>query len=145
MSKDHGSPRNQDHKIQNELIARTFVAVDNKGGPTTRSVENVTIGGPGANALEDEKATQPENPASVGAGTGNDAADQDERADLEALERVSTRTPVHSIFSKRKKRFIVFMTAWGGLFSPISANIYFAALNPLAKALNVSDPLINLT
>jgi hypothetical protein len=65
--------------------------------------------------------------------------------DLEALATVSTRTPVHSVFSKNEKRYIVFMTAWAGFFSPVSANIYYPALNSLAKDLNVSDSLINLT
>ncbi|KAG9792292.1 hypothetical protein KCU88_g907, partial [Aureobasidium melanogenum] len=37
------------------------------------------------------------------------------------------------------------MAAWAGFFSPVSANIYFPALNPLAQDLHVSDTLINLT
>ncbi|KAL2406964.1 MFS-type transporter clz19 [Exophiala dermatitidis] len=53
--------------------------------------------------------------------------------------------PVHSVFTKNQKRFIVFMAAWAGFFSPVSANIYFPALNPLAQDLHVSDTLINLT
>ena len=33
----------------------------------------------------------------------------------------------------------------GAFFSPLSANIYFPALNPLATELDVSQGLINLT
>lgn len=53
--------------------------------------------------------------------------------------------PVYSVFSKNQKRFIVFMASWAGFFSPVSGQIYFPALNPLAKDLRVSDSLINLT
>jgi len=73
-------------------------------------------------------------------------AELEERVqDLEALSAVSTRRPAHSVFSIRKKRYIVFMTAWAGLFSPLSANIYFPALNTLSQELKVSNGLINLT
>ena len=37
------------------------------------------------------------------------------------------------------------MVACGGFFSPLSANIYFPALNPLARDLHVSNELINLS
>ncbi|KAK5046169.1 hypothetical protein LTR84_008626 [Exophiala bonariae] len=57
----------------------------------------------------------------------------------------SAATPIYSVFTKHQKRFIVFMAAWAGFFSPVSGNIYFPALNPLAKDLNVSNTLINLT
>ena len=65
--------------------------------------------------------------------------------DVEALRQVPCERPLHSVFSKRKKQYIVFMTAWAGLFSAISASIYFPALNTLSKDLNVSSGLINLT
>lgn len=65
--------------------------------------------------------------------------------DLEATRCTSTGRPMHSVFSKRQKQYIVFMTTWAGLFSPLSANIYFPALNTLAVDLNVSNELINLT
>ena len=65
--------------------------------------------------------------------------------DLEALSRSPTEGPVYSIFSKRKKQYIVFMTAWAGLFSPLSASIYLPVLNTLAAELKLSNALINLT
>ena len=75
-----------------------------------------------------------------------DGAYQDGAAsDVEAVRRTSTSRPIHSLFSKRQKRYIVFMTAWAGFFSPLSANIYFPALNTLAADLKVSNELINLT
>lgn len=57
----------------------------------------------------------------------------------------SMAPPIHSVFTRNQKRFIVFMAAWAGFFSPVSGNIYFPALNPLAEDLNVSNTLINLT
>ncbi len=57
----------------------------------------------------------------------------------------STIGPVHSVFSRNQKRFIVFMASWAGFFSPVSGMIYFPALNALASDLRVSNTLINLT
>ena len=63
----------------------------------------------------------------------------------QVVATVSTVGPVHSVFSKNQKRFIVVMAAWAGFFSPVSANIYFPALNSLARDLRVTSTLINLT
>lgn len=65
--------------------------------------------------------------------------------DLEALEHTSKNRPIHSAFSSRKRKFIVFMAAFAGFFSPLSANIYFPALNTLSRELHVSSSTINLT
>lgn len=51
----------------------------------------------------------------------------------------------YSSFSSFQKKYIVFTAAGAGLFSSLSAQIYFPALNTLAKDLNVSASLINLT
>ena len=53
--------------------------------------------------------------------------------------------PPYSVFSKRQKQYIIFMASFGGFFSPLSANIYFPALNAIAKDLKVSSGVINLT
>lgn len=65
-------------------------------------------------------------------------------------ELATTRTtestgPPYSVFTTREKRFIILLTATAGFFSPLSANIYFPALNSLAADLHVSETLINLT
>jgi multidrug resistance protein len=65
--------------------------------------------------------------------------------DAEALSRVESRRPVHSIFTRKQKIFIVTMASAAGFFSPLSANIYFPALNTLASELHVTNELINLT
>ncbi|KAJ7028560.1 major facilitator superfamily domain-containing protein [Mycena alexandri] len=51
----------------------------------------------------------------------------------------------YSIFTSREKWFIVSLISFGGLFSPLSANIYFPAIPTLAVAFDQSIELINLT
>ncbi|WPH03570.1 major facilitator superfamily domain-containing protein [Acrodontium crateriforme] len=52
---------------------------------------------------------------------------------------------LYTAFSFRKITFIVFMAAFAGLISPLSATIYFPALNVLANDLDISPSAINLT
>lgn len=51
----------------------------------------------------------------------------------------------YSVFTVSQKRYVVFMASWAGFFSPVSSQIYFPALNTLARDLHVSNSLINLT
>ena len=51
----------------------------------------------------------------------------------------------HSTFSNRQKRSIIMTAALASTFSPISANIYYPALNSIATDLHMSASLINLT
>ncbi|KAL2120119.1 hypothetical protein VTJ04DRAFT_4145 [Mycothermus thermophilus] len=60
------------------------------------------------------------------------------------LDRVSSG-PAYSVFSKRTKLWVIFMAACASFVSPMTANIYFPALNPIAADLGVSIQLINLT
>lgn len=73
------------------------------------------------------------------------ARDEETPVERQALATVSTAGPVHSVFTKGQKRFIVVMASFGGFFSPVSASIYLPALNALAKDLGVTSTLINLT
>ena len=66
-------------------------------------------------------------------------------ADLEAIHPITDNGPSYTVFGIHQKRFIVFMAAFAGLFSSLSANMYFPALNSLSAALHVSDELIALT
>ncbi|KAK7560130.1 major facilitator superfamily domain-containing protein, partial [Phyllosticta paracitricarpa] len=52
---------------------------------------------------------------------------------------------LYSVFSLSMKRYVVFMIAVAGFFSPLSGNIYFPALNTISRELNVSKELVNLT
>jgi hypothetical protein len=50
-----------------------------------------------------------------------------------------------SIYSTRGKRFIVFSASFASLLAPLSSQIYFPALEPIAKDLRVSNTLVNLS
>ena len=51
----------------------------------------------------------------------------------------------YTVFSTATKRGIVGIVALAGFFSPLSANIYFPALNYMGEDLHVSLELMNLT
>ena len=53
--------------------------------------------------------------------------------------------PPYSVFGSHERRFIIVLASLAALFSPLSANIYFPALNTLARDLDVSISKINLT
>ncbi len=53
--------------------------------------------------------------------------------------------PPFSIFSPSERGFIVMLASLAALFSPLSANIYYPALNTLSEDLHVSLSKINLT
>lgn len=73
-----------------------------------------------------------------------DASAERATEDLEALHQAPSG-PAYSIFSDRQRKIIVFMVACASFFSPLSANIYFPALNALSRDLKVSNELINLS
>lgn len=53
--------------------------------------------------------------------------------------------PPFSVFSARERKFLVAMASLAAMFSPLSANIYYPALNTLSTDLHVSISKINLT
>lgn len=71
--------------------------------------------------------------------------ERDAEDDLEAIRTTTTNAPPFTTFSLRQRKFIVFMVALGGFFSPLSANIYFPALNTIAEDFHVTLTLANLT
>ncbi|KAJ0427148.1 major facilitator superfamily domain-containing protein [Aspergillus carlsbadensis] len=58
---------------------------------------------------------------------------------------LSFKQEPYSIFTPRQKRLIILTAAIASSFSPLSANIYYPALNALAAGLDVSSAQINLT
>ncbi|KAJ3508638.1 hypothetical protein NM208_g15793 [Fusarium decemcellulare] len=70
--------------------------------------------------------------------------DQTILADPEAMSRVSSG-PAYSTFSKNTRRWIIALATAASFVSPLTANIYFPALNPIAEDLDVSVSLINIT
>jgi MFS family permease len=57
----------------------------------------------------------------------------------------SRETPLHSIFPKSTRVFIIAMAATCGFVSPLSGNIYYPALNALSADLHVVSSLINIS
>ncbi|KAK0621721.1 major facilitator superfamily domain-containing protein [Bombardia bombarda] len=75
------------------------------------------------------------------AGSYNTSSDPESSG---SLGRVPSGPP-YSVFSKGTKRWIIGMITFAGFVSPMTANIYFPALNSIAADLDVSVALINLT
>ncbi|TVY73194.1 Itaconate transport protein, partial [Lachnellula suecica] len=53
--------------------------------------------------------------------------------------------PLYTIYNRREKLFLVCLGTMATFLSPVTANIYFPAMNVLAEDLHVSYNLINLT
>ncbi|KAI4232554.1 MAG: hypothetical protein LQ349_004926, partial [Xanthoria aureola] len=71
---------------------------------------------------------------------------QEIRLDVGDAQEIShSQEAPYSVFTKPEKRWIILLVAMAGFFSPLSANIYFPAINYLARDLSVSLELINLT
>ena len=71
---------------------------------------------------------------------------QDDGVDEETpLLRAPPGTEPYSVFTPTQKRLIILTAALASSFSPLSANIYYPALNSIAKDLGVSPSRINLT
>jgi hypothetical protein len=104
---------NDHSKTENEIVER-------KDGPS--SVE------------KEEQRTVVDNRSDVTSTKSRDGpttADQGVKEDEEtALGAIRSNRPNYSSFSLREKRFIVFMAAFAGFFSPLSANIYFPVSIP---------------
>lgn len=66
---------------------------------------------------------------------------------IETLDKseVQTPTPLHSIFSSNMKMFLVLMTVFSTIFSPLSSFMYLPAITPIAESYHRSLGEINLT
>jgi multidrug resistance protein len=64
--------------------------------------------------------------------------------DVEALTK-TTSAPLHTVFARTQRIFIVTMIALGAFFSPLSGQIYFPAIPDLAKEYHTTTGRINLT
>ncbi|KAF4950395.1 hypothetical protein FGADI_8214 [Fusarium gaditjirri] len=71
-------------------------------------------------------------------------ADETIMGDPESMSRVSSG-PAYSVFSKNTKRWILALVTAASFVSPMTANIYFPAIPPIAEDLNISVSLVNLT
>lgn len=77
-----------------------------------------------------------------------DETNIDECADTSSdVEMQSTvkEEPVYSVFSTRQKSFYVAMATVAAMFSPLTATIYYPALNQLAFDFHTTAEVINVT
>jgi len=65
--------------------------------------------------------------------------------DVEKSSLEDSSPPPHSVFTHRQKCLIVTMISVASFFSPLSANIYFPALDTLATDFNTTESIMNLT
>ena len=82
-------------------------------------------------------------------------ASKPETANLEEKSSKSTNTSLEptstasstpfSTFTKPQKRYITFLVAFAGMFSPMSSFIYYPAINAISKNLSISVQSVNLT
>ena len=63
----------------------------------------------------------------------------------QVVDETSRRYDPYTVFTKLQKRWIIFLVAFAGMFSPLSSFIYYPAITSIAKDLNTSVELINLT
>jgi hypothetical protein len=79
--------------------------------------------------------------------SGSDIIPDRQDVDAEKIEDASAQVPEppYTIFSTKARIFIIFMVSVSAMISPFAATSYYPALNTLAKELNVSTSLINLT
>ncbi|KAJ6134725.1 hypothetical protein N7523_001047 [Penicillium sp. IBT 18751x] len=75
----------------------------------------------------------------------NDNSHAHQTNELTETTPLLASTAPYSVFSKTQRRLIVLTAALMSSFSPLSANIYYPALNSIAKDLQVSPSQINLS
>lgn len=59
---------------------------------------------------------------------------------------VSSEAPAepYTVFSPWKKRYIIFLAAFAGMFSPMSSFVFYPAITTISESLDVSIGLVNL-
>ncbi|KAK6209351.1 hypothetical protein LQW54_006338 [Pestalotiopsis sp. IQ-011] len=77
--------------------------------------------------------------------TSNHTASEDEFKSLKDEPQTSKVEEPYHVFTSRQRWFVVVIIGAAGLFSGLSSNIYFPALDAIAKDLNVSLQSVSLT
>lgn len=81
------------------------------------------------------------NPRNSDQGCGDVSTDIEFQAECPTTESDSP----FSVWSRNEKKFIILTASAAAFFSPVSAHIYYPALNRISEDLNVSSSLINLS
>jgi hypothetical protein len=74
------------------------------------------------------------------------AANVSKASDATCVEPVvAPEQPPHTLLKEKQKIFTILMASFAAFISPVSASIYYPALNTLARDLEVTVSTINLT
>jgi hypothetical protein len=87
--------------------------------------------------MKDETAPQP---ADLDLEAGKRPEMQEKAAGIEPAAE-----EIYTVFTRSEITFIAIMASISTFFSPLTANIYFPALNTISTDLGVSNTLVNLT
>ncbi|KAI0653268.1 MFS general substrate transporter [Cubamyces menziesii] len=98
----------------------------------------------------DDLATACESPVLADAGPETEKSPDDQGARTPAPTAANANVPEpppkpYSVFTRSEKWFIVAVTGFAAMFSPLTTNIYFPAIPTIAAAFHKSVELINLT
>ncbi|KAI7930063.1 hypothetical protein M0657_001868 [Pyricularia oryzae] len=102
---------------------------------SAKALQASPVGGPGVWSTSGTSTPKTDDPSQ---------SDDGPPTDLEGLHRESTG-PVYSTFSTLNKKWIIGMVSFSSFISPMTANIYFPSITPIANELGVSIGLMNLT
>jgi len=73
------------------------------------------------------------------------AASRPEKPEIGSTQEAADAEPPYTILAHREKIFTIILASFAAFISPVSSSIYFPALNPLAKDLNVTPSTINVS
>ncbi|KAL4889880.1 major facilitator superfamily domain-containing protein [Aspergillus ambiguus] len=76
---------------------------------------------------------------------GRSAPEEKPPEDIITKQHIEPSNAPYSSFTRFQKAHIVFAASWAAFIAPMTAHIYFPALNTLSHDLHVSNGLINLT
>ena len=93
--------------------------------------------------LEIPTSATPKEKLAIESKESNDASPQE--AEAQNGHEQTTPTPLHSVFTRRQRIFIMVMTTLAAFFSPLSGQIYFPAIPDLAASYHTTTGRINLT
>ncbi len=68
-----------------------------------------------------------------------------EISENQTASRDDDEAPLYSVFSRKTKIFVIFLTIFAALFSPLSSFLYLPAITPIAESYGRSLAQLNLT
>jgi hypothetical protein len=75
----------------------------------------------------------------------DESSQQSRESEKAPTQEASSEEPPYTILRNGEKIFTIILASFAAFISPVSSSIYFPALNPLAKDLNVTPSAINVS